>query len=192
MIPYTVAAQLATAAEITSPRDGDALQGQVQIAGTADAPDFASAELSFAYASDVAGTWFVIQTIAARIQDGVLGQWDTTTISDGEYILRLRVNTLTGAYTDATVPVQVRNYTSVSVAVSTAAVTRSPSVPVPTAMRLIQSETLVPARLSTPTALPPDPAAASSLEIYRGFLQGALVIGGLFLTGTAIFARRRS
>ena len=67
------------------------LRGQVNIVGSTNAPNFVSAQLDFAYASDFTGTWFPLQTLSQPVFDSPLYTWDTTTITDGDYILRLRV-----------------------------------------------------------------------------------------------------
>ena len=82
-------AQAAQVARISAPVPDQAVQGTVIITGTADAPDFASADLSFAYASDTSSAWFTIRVIDRPIQESELASWDTSLVSDGEYFLRL-------------------------------------------------------------------------------------------------------
>ena len=57
---HLIAAQDSPAVAITSPASNDVLRGQVNIIGSTNAPDFVSAQLDFAYASDSTGTWFPI------------------------------------------------------------------------------------------------------------------------------------
>ena len=76
---------------ITSPRPGEALQGVIAVQGSTDVLDFESAELSFAYQDGGEETWFLIANLKNPVEDQRLAEWDTTTIADGTYQLRLRV-----------------------------------------------------------------------------------------------------
>src|SRR5262249_40134368 len=86
-----VFAQGTGAPTITSPTAGQILQGQVAITGTTNVANFASAELAFAYASDTTGTWFTILASTQFVVNDVLATWDTTAVTDGDYVLRLKV-----------------------------------------------------------------------------------------------------
>ncbi len=97
IIPSVVMAQGITSPVITAPTAGQILRGQVSITGTTDMSNFASAELDFAYASDSTGSWFLIQTFSQPVANSELAIWDTTSISDGDYILRLRVTLQDGS-----------------------------------------------------------------------------------------------
>lgn len=184
-------AQSVAIAQITSPREGEVLQGQVHVMGTADGPDFASAVLEFSYASDSTKTWFEVQTIYQGIRDSELGTWDTTTISDGNYLLRLNVISQAGVSADEVVRIQVRNYTSPPT-VAPPVETPSAGLQIPTAVMLVASPTSGPFRAPTPTNLPANPASIATLGIYDGFWQGALVVGGIFAVVGLIFLRRRA
>ncbi|NUM45185.1 MAG: hypothetical protein HUU38_10805, partial [Anaerolineales bacterium] len=63
--------------QITAPAGGEAVQGQVTITGASGVPDFFFAELSFAYAGDPTGTWFLIAETFTPVQSGPLATWDT-------------------------------------------------------------------------------------------------------------------
>ncbi len=76
---------------IASPKSGDTLRGQVDIVGNMNVPNFASAELAFSYASNPADSWFTIQTFPQPVINPTLAVWDTTTVTDGDYVLHLRV-----------------------------------------------------------------------------------------------------
>src|SRR3990172_7195875 len=77
--------------DITAPSPGDVLQGVVLISGTNNVAGFVSAEISFTYAGDTTGTWFQIAMNNQPVLNGTLATWDTTVITDGDYIIRLRV-----------------------------------------------------------------------------------------------------
>jgi hypothetical protein len=99
---------------ITSPRQGEALQGILSIQGSSDVAGFALQDVSFAYASDRTGTWFQIASSDKPVKQDVIATWDTTTITDGDYVLRLRVYLQDGSSLDFTVPnLRVRNYTPI-------------------------------------------------------------------------------
>jgi hypothetical protein len=163
---------LATPATISSPVPGQVLQGNVLIAGSINVPGFQSAEMFFGYANDSTDTWFLIQSNGQPVPNGALAQWDTTTISDGVYTLKLVVIAQDGSQTTTTVPdLRVRNYTPVETDFSTpvTAATAAPST------KLTQT----PAPLST-YALPPNPAGFSTLDISKGLLAGVLSVGAAF------------
>jgi len=192
-LPVKVAAQAATPV-ITSPVAGQVLSGPVAITGATDIPNFASTEVSFAYAADSTNTWFRISATTQPVSNDVLASWDTTTISDGDYILRVRVTLQDGTFQDATVNVQVRNYSSIATATAVPPTPTLAALQIPTAIVVADTPTFsAPAILpfSTPTPLPANPAAVTSNEIYLYLQRGALAIGILFfLFGITLRLRR--
>jgi hypothetical protein len=176
---------------IDSPTADEALQGSVDVVGTANSPGFASAELAFAYASDDSDTWFVIEELAEPVTNGVIAGWDTTQVSDGEYVLRLRVNSLDGTLQESTVPVQIRNYTAPAVETISPTATVPNPLQVPTAVVLPASPSAVPNAATVPSALPPNPAAATESGVFQGFARGALVAAGLAVVLGIMLLRRR-
>jgi hypothetical protein len=189
-----VLAQTPNSPVITSPTNGQVVQGQVAVSGTTDIPNFSSSELDFAYASDPANTWFLIQTSTNAVDNAVLGTWDTTAITDGDYILRLRVTLMDGTFQDATVTVRVRNYTALPTSTATATSTQS-ALQIPTAIVLAVTPTFTstPRPIpSTPTPLPLNPASINTSEIYSGFWKGAAGVLLLFFIFGIIIRLRRS
>jgi hypothetical protein len=81
---------------ITYPPETETLRGSVQIQGTAVHPDFWKYEL--AAAPQGTQNWFNIAGAEAPVQNGVLGIWDTRTVPDGPYTIRLRVVRRDGNY----------------------------------------------------------------------------------------------
>jgi hypothetical protein len=153
---------------ILSPQAGGVLQGQVTITGNNNITGFVSAEIFFTYTHDPTDTWFLIASSSQPVTQGMLAVWDTTTITDGLYALRLRVTLGDGSYVDAIVPdLRVRNYTPVETNTPTAVPLESTPVPKATA-------TATP--YPTPTALPPNPAALTPLNIYTSLGYGALSV----------------
>ena len=184
---------------ISAPVAGQTLSGQVSVVGTADAPNFASAELAFAYAADPTGTWFPLARPTQPVQESTLAAWDTTQISDGEYSLRLRVYSQDGTFQDFTVTgLQVRN--SAPPATSTSAPTTQSGEMVPTATEpplVVESApepTVTPVPVSpsgpTPEPLPANPAALRVDQINFYLMRGALLAFAVFVV-LGLFLRLR-
>ena len=197
IIPSVVIAQGITSPVITAPTAGQILRGQVSIAGTTDIPNFASAGLDFAYASDSTGSGFLIQTFSQPVANSTIATWDTTSISDGDYILRLRVTLQDGSSRDATVQVKVQNQaplptptlTFTPTITSTPAFEPQPSTPVV----VVASPTPTsPPIFSTPTAFPPNPVEVQTNEIHADIQRGALIIVFLFIFFGVLIQLRRS
>ena len=100
-------------AVITSPLEGALLTGLVPITGSASHPQFTRYELAFGYSPNPTDTWFSLQPPAtSQVINEVLALWDTTKITDGLYVLRLRVFYGEGAYLETFVAnVRVQNNT---------------------------------------------------------------------------------
>jgi hypothetical protein len=190
-----LAVQDAAPVAITSPVPGEILRGQVNIIGSTNVPDFVSAQLDFSYAAeDSADTWFPLQTLSQSMFDSPLYVWDTTTITDGDYILRLRVSIADGSVQEVTVPITLQNdplptpTLAPTLQVSTP---ESVTVLIPTAFLLAASPTPTDIPRPTPTALPANPVSLDQNKIYLSLGRGALVILGLFaLAGLIIRVRR--
>jgi hypothetical protein len=166
------------AAEIQSPAPGRALQGSVSIVGNSQIPGFVTFELSFSYAGDSTGTWFLIQESSQPVANGLLAQWDTSAITDGIYHLRLVVTLQGGSQTQAVVTgLRVRNYTPIE--------TETPTPVTPT-VTLVPGNTPVPTSTATPPVKPtPTPLATNPAEITRSDVissmgKGMLAVLGMF------------
>jgi hypothetical protein len=184
MVPFVKAnAQEDTPAkvEISSPTAGQALQGLVPIVGNTSIDGFTSAEIIFAYADDPSETWFLVYESNEAISNETIFQWDTTTITDGIYDLRLTVYLDNGKYISILIPdLRVRNYSAIETNTPTATstptrITKTPesltqqNTPKPT-ITPTQTATPIPV---TPTLLPPNPVEISSGEISNSLLRGA-------------------
>jgi hypothetical protein len=113
LVLLLLAAQDSPPVAITFPASGDILSGQVTVTGRTDVPGFVSSQLDFSYASNPTDTWFALQSSTQPVADAALTVWDTTRISDGEYILRLRVFAEDGSFQEVTVPVRIQNDTPI-------------------------------------------------------------------------------
>lgn len=153
----TVRAQGESRVEITAPLPGAYLQGSTTIRGTTLHPTFVRYELAFAYDSDLTGTWFTIQepVFTAVDDNGILGQWDTTGLTDGTYGLRLRVYVSERDFLEAVVRgLRVANLAS------TATLTPTPASILVSTATLVPGPTVTAVVLNTPIPL----TARESLE----------------------------
>ncbi len=186
-------------AGISSPQNGDVIRGQVEIAGNMTVPNFSSADLSFKYAipeggaTNSADNWFAIQTFPQPVAGPALAVWDTTTLTDGDYTLRLRVFLQDGSFQDAIVSdLKIRNDTPEP----------TKFVPTETALPQFNAATSLPAlNQSTATAvvvfpsstpLPANPASVTTSSIYSTFGRAALVILVLFIFFSLILRLRKN
>lgn len=187
---------------IVSPLSGETLRGKVNIVGNMDVPNFASAELAFSYASNSADSfaWFTIQTFSQTVsaERSTLAVWDTTTITDGDYILHLRVFLQDGSSQDVMVSgLKIRNDIPFSTDTSTASET-SDSItinPLSTSSfagtSTVQPVTALPT-FPSPTPLPANPASVTSTSIYWIFARGALLTLVLFAFFSLILRLRKN
>lgn len=166
---------------INSPVNGQALKGNVSITGSTAIENFNSAELSFAYSDNPTDTWFLIQVSTEPVRKGTLATWDTSTITDGLYDLRLLVVRQDGEpITYVVEQLRVRNYTPIE--------TNTPTPVTPTSTPL-PGDTPVPTETPTPTEspipptvtnLPPNPAQITRQDLGFSLGKGALFTLGLF------------
>lgn len=181
LVLLLLAAQDTPPIAITSPAPGDAIRGEVTITATTDILGFTSSELDFSYASNPTDTWFALQTSTQPLVDSPLAVWDTTLISDGDYVLRLRVFAEDGTLQEITVPVKIQNDTPILT--PTALVTSTPNrldVQLPTPFLVAASPTPTQTPRPTPTLLPTNAASMTRTAIYTSLGRGAMVIIGLF------------
>ncbi len=173
-------------ASITSPAAGDAVQGVVAVIGNTDIDGFRSFELSFALAGQEAQTWFVIARGNRPVDNDVLGEWDTTTLTDGTYSLRLIVERADAEPEIVLVEsIRIRNYTPVETNTPAPTATIDPGEP--------PTPTVTPLP-PTPTALASNPAELSpdAIDSFAKFgAIGAVALLGILGLYTASRNRRR-
>lgn len=186
-----IAAQDSAPIGITSPAPGEAVRGQVTLVGTTNASNFVSAQLDFSYASDEASTWFPIQALSQPVFDSPLYTWDTTPITDGEYILRLRVFLADGSFQEVTVPITLQNDLLPTPTPAPTPTAEAVTALLPTPFLLAASPTPTEPPRATPTSLPENPVSLNDSEIYLSLGRGALVILGLFALASLIIRVRR-
>jgi hypothetical protein len=191
LVLLLLAAQDSPALAITSPLPDELLRGEVTITGSLNVPGFSTARLEFAYADNPTDTWFAIQTFSQPVVEATLGTWDTTSITDGKYVLRLRVTFEDGNVQEVTVPIQIGNEALPTATPEPTPTPEPESALLPTPFLLAASPTPTLVQRATPTALPPNPVSLEQGEVFRSLGRGALVILGLFtLAGLLIRARR--
>jgi hypothetical protein len=166
--------------EITSPKEGQVVQGNIEIIGTATGDGFKSAEIAYAYAESDNPTWFVIGTISQPVNVSMLAVWDTTTISDGDYQVRLTVHYKDGTVVESVIKrVLVRNYTPVEI------------TPSQSTVEVLATATPTNAPVITgATAYPVNEASLSMGNVGKSFEDG-LIIGIVCVVGLGLYAAFR-
>ena len=160
---------------ILSPLPGEAVQGVVLIQLELDPVQTTGFDISFAYQDGNNPTWFLIAESQEIETNQIQASWDTTTISDGDYQLRLRVNLKNGLTSEVIAEgIRIRNYSLIETSTPspTPVVTGTPIPPTPT---LQNSPTP-----GIPTPLPPNPVRFDQARLLEGIKFGLLVVAGTF------------
>ena len=171
---------------ITSPEKGAVVEGVVEIRGSVPEDGFSSAELQYAYSQSAVETWFLIKRLDHVVQDDVLASWDTTTITDGLYRIKLVVQNQDGKENEVIVDdVQVSNYSRVQ---------GQPEGDLPEQTGNTPSAVEVLVATPAPTELISNPASILRQEVRRTVVSGiifACATLGLLVLYTSIQSRRR-
>ena len=80
---------------LTSPKAGDEIKGTIELIGTVDIPNFGFYKYEVARAGS--DTWATISADRKTVTNGRLGGWNTTSLTPGDYQLRLVVTDNQGA-----------------------------------------------------------------------------------------------
>lgn len=205
-------------AAITSPQSGATLNGVVQIEGTASLGDqFQYYKLEFSPGGDNFTVFSGL--IRQQVNAGQLAVWDSASVPDGVYSIRLRVVDATGNYCDVVVSgLKVQNSTPITPTEAPTPVdTEAPPVEnvVPTAVPTIQigaptepgrtsaaTEAATPSGTRTPGGVTLIPGGFSTDSIFTGvrqafgslariFFFGAVTMAGVVLVVGVIFFVRR-
>jgi len=180
----SAAAQSYQVVRISSPQTGDIIQGQVSVIGTSQIDGFIAADVEFSY-SGSNRIWYMLKSSQEAVSDGELAMWDTTTITDGDYILRLTVHLQDGR--DMTYEVEdlrVRNYTAVT----------TPEAGDKEALSVGEqsSATTIPVTPTSRPTLPANQAAVTPVQFGLSIVQGMAITLVLFIGfGLYFFLRRR-
>ncbi len=174
---------------IQSPVEGDFLQGNVAIMGTVTGSGFQSAEISFRYQDTPSQSWFVIAQISAPVVDDLIATWDTSTIADGVYQIRVLAVFDDGREQEEIIAnLNVRNYTPFD-PIKTADPGQPSNLNDQTATIRIQA---TPTFKPSPTSMPGNEIMVTQSQFINTAIQGA-ILGVLFLVVIALFIiiRRR-
>lgn len=178
---------------VFSPLHGQALKGSIKITGSISLEGWLSYELAFAQAASAEPDWFIFATGANPVTDGLFATWDTTTISDGDYNLRLRVFSPGGDQDVIVYGVRIRNYsvdTPMPTPTPPASATPSATPTATVTATFTPRPTGTP--YSTPTRMPPNPASLRIDDIVFNLSRGALFMAVLFgVFGLFLRLRRR-
>jgi len=161
---------------ISDPVEGSVVAGAVTLDGKTAVAGFSRYEIEFAYSSNPTDTWFLITRSEQPVTEGTLATWDTSSLTDGDYLLRLRVYYTDGSLREILVKgIKVRNYTPTQTLVPSptpkSAPTRAPTATV----------TLIPSPQPTPTPLPLNSTGLSPSQVWNSLGRGAIVTVVLFL-----------
>lgn len=97
---------------LTSPVSGSTIRGNIAIFGSASHPQFVQYALEYGPDPNPSGLWYPITTVPVTsiVLNNALGVWNTTTVRDGTYQIRLHVWLSNGQQDFRTVTgIQVRN-----------------------------------------------------------------------------------
>ena len=168
---------------IQSPLDGDFLQGSVQIIGTVTGTGLQTIEISFRYQDSQSQSWFVINKSTTPVVDDIIATWDTSTIADGVYQIRVLAVFENGREQEEIINnLNVRNYTPFD-----PIKTENPEV-ISTENLQNQIVTLetTPTLRASPTSMPPNEMVISQSQFITTAIQGG-ILGVLFLFVIALF-----
>jgi len=180
----------APALNLSYPAAGETLRGQVPISGLATLPGLTGWELAFSYEQDPTETWFVLLR-GEQPTSGEFFRWDTQTLADGDYRLRLRVFLPDGVQEVQARGLKVRNYTfDTPTPLPSATLTRTPArtlPPRPPSQTPLPSLTAFP----SPRPAPPNPASLSTSLVWFSFARGAALTLILFAVFALLLRLRR-
>lgn len=183
-LTFSLSMQVVPGLYILTPEDGQVVSGTVDVRGSLPEDDFGSAELAYSFNDGDTPNWFTIIRLDQPVHDATLGFWDTTTISDGTYRLKLVVYRANGDAEEVVLQgIQVANYTHiVEPTAAPVEVSATPTTKAP----VTQQATLSPG----PTQLPENPASIDPADIRLSLTSGVvLAVLMLIILGVYSFFR---
>ena len=152
---------------INYPQSGQSVQGIVEIKGSLVSDNFMFGEIYYTYTNSNTNNWFLIRRFDQPANNEVLARWDTTTITDGEYSLKVVLVKNDNSIEELIInPIFVRNYSPEPTISFTPII--STVEPTPGNGNLVNFDNATP--------LPPNPAAASTSSIQRSILVGIILV----------------
>jgi hypothetical protein len=158
---------------VDTPQSGEQVHGEVIVSGSTAISGFSHTEVHFAFPEG--DTWFLIQSSDQPVRNGPIATWDTTSIVDGVYRLRVTVFLVDGSYTEVVV-------SDLKVANHAAGATQAiPGYTTPTIMRTGGPEITPSIMISTATPFPENPAEVSTTGLWTVMLVSGLGILFIFV-----------
>lgn len=166
--------QEGTLPRIISPQGGEALLGMVMVHVEVEPSQTIGYELSYSYQSGQTETWFVIAENQISNTSKIQTIWDTTTISDGSYRLRVKVFLNNGLSQEVMVDgLRVRNYSIIETNTPT-------SIPLITGTPIPPTATLIKPTPGVATPMPENALQFGQELIRENIKRGILVVLGVF------------
>ena len=168
---------------IQSPVDGEYLQGNVQIIGTVTGTGLQTADISFRYQDSQSQSWFVISQTTSPVVDDIIATWDTSTIADGVYQIRVLAVFENGRELEEIINnLNLRNYTPFD-----PIKTENPElISTEYLQNQIVTDAATPTLSASPTPMPPNEMVISQSQFITTAIQGG-ILGVLFLFVIALF-----
>lgn len=183
---FSPQAQVTPGLYILTPTEGQVVAGTVEVLGSLPDDNFEYAELSYAFNNGQSTNWFLIKRIEQPVHDDLLAMWDTTTITDGVYRLRLSIHQTNNETHELILEdIRVGNYTHFEV---TAAPTAAGETQSAATAEVVNTPTLQ--QSPEPTRLPENPASISRKDIGISLISG-LVLAVLILGVLGVYAYYR-
>lgn len=181
-----------SAVQIISPKEGQALQGSIPVVVDTTIANFQGVELTFGYMDDPTETWFWIYQGLQPVTGTMLVLWDTSTLTDGDYKLRLQVSFLDGSQRSVTVEnLRVRNYTPIETN-TPAPATSTPLMATSTSTASAPAAVQATAPAPTPESVLErgNPLSVSRESVLSSAGLGILTVVALFVLGLVYQAAR--
>jgi len=184
---------------ITSPQENATVRGLVIIRGSATIPSFQFFKVEYGRGASPADWHLIGSTRPEPVIDGILAQWDTTSLPDGVYTLRLQAVKNDGNYQEYFVrQLVVANKRATETPTPTASPepTRGPSPtagPTPT-LAILQPTAALALPTPTPTPVRPQRQAMPQLPVANwgeAFCMGAGTMVAIFAVVGLVFGLRR-
>jgi hypothetical protein len=185
---------------ISSPQPNETVRGLVIIRGSASVPNFQFFKVEYGRGASPTDWHLIGSTRPEPVIDGILAQWDTTSLPDGVYSLRLQAVKNDGNYQEyLTRQLVVANKRATETPTPTAAPTeptRGPTAtpgPTPT-LAILQPTAALALPTPTPTPVRPQRMALPELPVSawsEAFCMGATAMVAIFAVVGLVFGLRR-
>ena len=138
----------------STPSENATVEGVIQLRGAITMPDFNRYEVRFGVSSDPGAFSqpFIVDTNQHPEGESILGEWDSRTVENGPYTLRLVAIDNFGRSVTRDVHVTVNNAAPTALPTSTLAPTPTPAAPVPAGPT--QPAAILPTLTLAPTLTP--------------------------------------